>query len=283
MSGRAGLTLGASARGVKSRERRISRKVTVAKLVRRRATVKHVEVRDYLYVMATHELQPGDPVPSERELCDRFGVSRMTVRQAVDALAVQGLLQRVQGSGTFVARPKVDLQVRLTSFSEEMRRRGMTPSVRNLRAEEIPASSGVARALELSTGDPVVHLHQLRLADDEPMSVEHTWLPAVLVPGLLDDGPPASLYVALERRGILPTWGEDSVDAGDADPEEARLLGIPSGRSVLRIARRAFNADVSVEYSRSVYRSDRYTLWVPLARPNRPVVPRHRTSGPPTP
>ena len=117
MSCRAGLTLGASVRGVKSPARPIFRKVTVAKLVRRRATLKYVEVRDYLYLMATQELQPGDPVPSERELCDRFGVSRMTVRQAVDTLAVEGLLQRVQGSGTFVARPKVDLQVRLTSFS----------------------------------------------------------------------------------------------------------------------------------------------------------------------
>jgi GntR family transcriptional regulator len=278
MSCRAGLTLGASARGVKAPARRIFlRRAIVAKLVRRRSTLKYVEVRDYLHTMATQELQPGEPVPSERELCDRFDVSRMTVRQAVDALVVEGLLQRVQGSGTFVARPKVDLQVRLTSFSEEMRRRGMTPSVRNLRAEEIPASSGIARALEMSVGDPVVHLHQLRLADDEPMAVEHTWLPAVLVPGLLDEGPLPSLYVELERRGVLPTWGEDTVDAGDADPEEARLLGIPAGRSVLRIARRTFSADVATEYSRSVYRSDRYTLWVPLARPNRPIVPRHRT------
>jgi GntR family transcriptional regulator len=249
----------------------------VAKLVRRRSALKHVEVSDFLRSMATEELQAGDPVPSERELCDKFGVSRMTVRQAVDTLVVEGLLQRVQGSGTFVARPKVDLQVRLTSFSEEMRRRGMQPSVRNLRAEEIPAAGAVARALEMSPGDPVVHLHQLRLADDEPMSVEHTWLPAVLVPGLLDDGPPPSLYLELEARGLLPTWGEDTVDAGDADTEEARLLGIPPGRSVLRISRRTFSGDIAAEYSRSVYRSDRYTLWVPLARPNRAVVPHRRT------
>lgn len=249
----------------------------MAKLVRRRATLKYVEVREFLHSIATQELRPGDPVPSERELCDRFGVSRMTVRQAVDALVVDGLLQRVQGSGTFVARPKVDLQVRLTSFSEEMRRRGMVPSVRSLRAEEIPAGGRVAHALEITPGDSVVHLHQLRLADEEPMSVEHTWLPAALVPGLIDDGSPASLYGELEARGLLPTWGEDTVDAGDADQEEAKLLGIPTGRSVLRISRRAFNADVAVEYSRSMYRSDRYTLWVPLARPNPPVVPRHRS------
>src|ERR671919_2043787 len=154
-----------------SRARRLEflERSLVAKLVRRRAKLKYVEVRDYLYVMATQELQPGDPVPSERELCDRFGVSRMTVRQAVDALAVEGLLQRVQGSGTFVARPKVDLQVRLTSFSEEMRRRGMTSSVKHLRAEVIQADARIAAALEIEPADPVVHLHQLRYADGEPM------------------------------------------------------------------------------------------------------------------
>jgi GntR family transcriptional regulator len=248
----------------------------VSKLVRRRSALKYLRVRDYLRIVAEQELRPGDPVPSERDLCDRFGVSRMTVRQAVDALVVEGLLQRVQGSGTFVARPKVDLQVRLTSFTEEMRRRGMTPSVRHLRAETVPADAAVAHALEISPGDAVVHLHQLRLADEEPMSVEHTWLPAGLVPGMLDDGPPTGLYAELESRGLPPTWGEDTVDAGDADVEEARLLGIPPGRSVLRIARRAFSRDVATEYSRSVYRSDRYTLWVPLARPNPAVVPRHR-------
>ena len=248
----------------------------MSKLVRRRSALKYLKVRDYLRIVAEQELQPGDPVPSERDLCDRFGVSRMTVRQAVDALVVEGLLQRVQGSGTFVARPKIDLQVRLTSFSEEMRRRGMSPSVRHLRAETVPADAAVAHALEIAPGDPVVHLHQLRLADEEPMSVEHTWLSAGLVPGLLDGDPPISLYAELESRGLPPTWGEDTVDAGDADAEEARLLGIPPGRSVLRIARRAFSRDVATEYSRSVYRSDRYTLWVPLARPNPAVVPRHR-------
>ncbi|MGH8775403.1 MAG: GntR family transcriptional regulator [Jiangellaceae bacterium] len=252
----------------------------MAKLIRRRATLKYLQVRDHLRSMAADELRPGDPVPSERELCDLFDVSRMTVRQAVDALVVEGLLQRVQGSGTFVARPKVDLQVRLTSFTEEMRRRGMTPAARRLRAERTPAGAAVARALEITPGDAVIYLHRLRLADDEPMSVEHTWLPATLVPGLLDDEPPASLYAELEARGLPPTWGEDTVDAGDADEEEAPLLDIPPGRSVLRIARRAFSGDVAVEYTRAVYRSDRYTLWVPLARPHRPVVPRRRTPSP---
>ena len=243
----------------------------------RRGTLKYVRVRDYLHTLATQELDAGDPLPSERELCDKFGVSRMTVRQAVDALVVEGLLERVHGRGMFVARPKVDLQVRLTSFSEEMRRRGMTSSVEHLRAEVVPADARIAAALEIDPADPVVHLHQLRYADGDPMSVQHCWLTEALVPNLIDP-PPESLYAELERRGLLPEWGEDAVEAGEADAEEADLLGIGKGRAVLRIARRAFSRDLAVEFSEAVYRADRYTLWVPVARPQPSTVRSKRRS-----
>ncbi len=241
----------------------------------RRGTLKYVQVRDYLRALATQELDAGDPLPSERELCARFGVSRMTVRQAVDALVLEGILERVHGRGMFVARPKVDLQVRLTSFSEEMRRRGMKPSVKHLRAEVVPADARIAAALEIEPADPVVHLHQLRYADGEPMSVQHCWLVEALVPNLIDP-PPESLYAELEHRGLLPAWGEDTVDASEADTEEADLLGIEKGRAVLRIARRAFSRDLAVEFSEAVYRADRYNLWVPVARPQPSIVPSQR-------
>ncbi|WP_203433706.1 GntR family transcriptional regulator [Jiangella asiatica] len=242
----------------------------------RRSTLKYLQVRDYLRSLVGSELRPGDPVPSERVLCERFGVSRMTVRQAVDALVVEGILERVQGRGTFVAPPKVDLQIRLASFTEEMTRRGMTAGVRVLSAGIIPAEADIADALEVKPGAEVIHLHRLRFADDEPMAVEHTWLPAVRLPGFLDDGSPSSVYVELDARGLVPDWGEDTIDAGEADHEEARLLTIKPGKPVLRISRRAFTGDQAIEYSRSAYRSDRYTLWVPVARPNPPVVPRRR-------
>jgi GntR family transcriptional regulator len=175
----------------------------------------------------------------------------------------------------FVARPKVDLQVRLTSFSEEMRRRGMTPSIKHLRAEVVPADVRIAAALEIDPADPVVHLHQLRFADGEPMSVQHCWLPEALVPNIVEP-PPESLYAELDRRGVLPAWGEDTVEAGEADAEEARLLGIGKGRAVLRIVRRAFSRDLAVEFSEAVYRADRYALWVPVARPQPSIIPSQR-------
>jgi GntR family transcriptional regulator len=241
------------------------------------AVLKYVRVRDYLRSLVTHELTVGDAIPSERVLCERFGVSRMTVRQAVDALVVDGLLEREQGRGTFVAPSKMDLEVRLASFGEEMRRRGMAPSSTVLTAEEVPATPDVADALDLVAGEPVHYLHRVRHADGEPMAIEQTWVPASLVPGLLVGGAPESIYGELRRRGLQPDWGEETVAAGEVDAQDAALLGLRPGAAVLRLARRTFAGDLACAYSRSIYRADRYELWVPLRAPRPALTPR---SGP---
>lgn len=240
----------------------------------RHSILKYVRVRDYLRSLVTHELAVGDAIPSERLLCERFGVSRMTVRQAVDALVVEGLLQREQGRGTFVAPTKMDLEVRLASFGEDMRRRGMAPSSRVLAAEEITASPDIADALELLPGEQVFHLHRVRLADGEPMAIEQSWLPARLAPGLFDDGAPDSIYGELRRRGLEPDWGEDTVAATEVDGPDAKLLGLRPGKAVLRLTRRTFAGETACVYSRSSYRADRYVLWVPLRAPKRAMTPR---------
>lgn len=234
--------------------------------------LKHVQVREYVREL-TSGADPGSPAPSERELVQHFGVARMTVRQALDALVGEGLLERVPGRGTFVARAKIDVQVRLSSYTEEMGRRGLKPDSRSLLARMESAGPGVARALEINEGDRVVHWQRLRLADDSPMCIEDAYLADTVVPGFLDASLPDSLYAELKRRDVLPTWGEDSVDADVAKSDEAALLGMAEGASVLRIARRAFAGSLAVEVSRSTFRADRYTLWVPLSRPNTPVTP----------
>ncbi|HSE72519.1 MAG TPA: GntR family transcriptional regulator [Nocardioidaceae bacterium] len=236
--------------------------------------LKHVQVREYVRSLIDGA-EPGSPAPSERELVQHFGVARMTVRQALDALVAEGLLERVPGRGTFVARAKIDVQVRLSSYTEEMQRRGMKPSSRTLLARMEAAGPGVARALEISQGDKVVHWQRLRLADGVPMCLEDAYMADSIVPGFLESPLPESLYVDLKRRDLMPTWGEDSVDADRARADEAQLLGIAEGASVLRIARRAFAGNIAVEVSRSTFRADRYTLWVPLSRPNKPVTPKH--------
>jgi GntR family transcriptional regulator len=224
--------------------------------------LKHVQVREYVRSLVAGNA-PGSPAPSERELVHRFGVARMTVRQALDALVVEGLLERIPGRGTFVARPR-RVATRITSYTEEMKRRGMLAESQTLLARREQAGPGVARALNLTEGDAVIHWRRLRRGDAMPVCIEDAYLNEVLLPGFLQAGMPTSLYEALSLRGLRPTWAEDSISADLASSEEADLLELPHGRAVLRHSRRALSDDKIVEVSRSVYRADRFTMWVQL-------------------
>ena len=189
--------------------------------------MKYVTVRDYLVELIDTRLSVGDVVPSERELAERFGISRMTVRQAVDSLVSSGMLERRRGSGTYVRAPKVHVQSRISSFSEEMRQRGMIPDTRVLRDEEISAAPDVAVWLGIEPGEPVHYIYRVRLADGVPMAVERTWIAARVMPDLLTDGVPASIYGAMAAAGLVPTWGEDAIEAVSGDALVCEHLQIP--------------------------------------------------------
>ena len=120
----------------------------------------------------------------------------------------------------------------------------------------------MARALNVSEGDAVIHWRRLRRADGQPMCIEDAYLNEVLIPGFLQSGMPTSLYDALEARGLRPTWAEDSVNADVASAEEAESLEIEAGTSVLRHSRRGLAGEKVVEVSRTVYRADRFTMWL---------------------
>ncbi len=165
------------------------------------------------------------------------------------------------GAGTFVARPKRAAS-RLTSYSEEMVRRGMLAESQTLLARREQAGPGVARALAVTEGDAVIHWRRLRRADGVPMCVEDAYLNEVLIPGFLQSGMPTSLYDALETRGLRPTWAEDSINADVAGDEEAKLLEVGNGSPVLRHSRRALSGEKVVEVSRTVYRADRFTMFI---------------------
>lgn len=226
------------------------------------SALKHVQVREYVRSLVSGNA-PGSPAPSERDLVHRFGVARMTVRQALDALVGEGLLERIPGRGTFVARPR-PAATSITGFSAEMAKRGLLAESQTLLARREQAGPGVARALNLTEGDAVIHWRRLRRGDGVPVCVEDAYLNEVLLPGFLQSGMPTSLYEALVARGLHPTWAEDSISADTASDEEAMHLEIDPGAVVLRHSRRALAGEKTVEVSRSVYRADRYTMWIQI-------------------
>jgi len=240
---------------------------------------KYLALRDHLADLVARELHVGDAIPSERALSHEFGLSRMTVRQAVDALVTEGVLVREQGRGTFVAPQRMDFEMRLTTFGEEMTRRGMTPTTTVLAAQAVAATPDVAAALEIQPRQKVHFLYRVRSADRAPISIEQVWVPVALAPDLFSAGPPPSMYDALRERGHSPEWGEDTISADEATDTEASLLGLGVARAVLRAERRTYSADGAIMFSRSCYRGDRYSVWFPLRAPRPALVPRRKRAA----
>jgi GntR family transcriptional regulator len=208
-------------------------------------------------------------IPSERQLSEHFGVSRMTVRQALDAMTQDRLLYSRAGRGTFVSDGKVIEQPlqHLTSFTQDMLARGMRPSSRVLDGRIVDASFEMARLFGLAPTVEIVRLTRLRLADDEPLAIETVHIPARYVPGLLDrDLAAGSLYTLLNREyGLSLSGARQTIEAAEPTPEEMGLLAMDGPLPVLKISRLTVDANHRVvEYVRSVYRGDRYHLTVEL-------------------
>lgn len=207
--------------------------------------------------IAEGAIRVGDAVPSERDLSQIGGVSRVTVRKALDLLLREGLLSRKQGSGTYIAPRIQQSAALLAGFSAEMRGRGLEPGAVWLERAHGAAAPEEAMALGIELGAPVVRLARVRTADGEPLAIERATVPAVFLPG--PEAVETSLYEALSARGLEPARGLQRLQASLATRDEARLLGVPTGAAVLRIERRAFLADGrAVELTRSAYRGDRY-------------------------
>lgn len=207
--------------------------------------------------IVTGELDTGDALPSERDLCRILEASRVTVRRAIETLIDEGLLIRRQGSGTYVA-PRIEAQGSyLSSFSEDAAARGETTGAIWLMRTYAPASAEEARVLELDPAAQVLRLGRVRLAGGEPLAIEHAIVPAEFIPDL--EGLGDSLYAALEARGLRPVSGTQKVRASLATPTEAGLLSIAEKSELLRIERVTRLADGRpVEFTRSAYRGDRY-------------------------
>jgi GntR family transcriptional regulator len=216
------------------------------------------------------EWVPGDLIPSERELSEQYGISRMTTRQAITELVNEGVFYREQGRGTFVSRRRITQQLmRLTGFTEDISARGQKPSTRVLAAHMIPADELVAERLGIAPTEPIYYLQRLRLADDEPLAIETSRLHFKGCEKLLDeDLEQNSLYQLLESKfGVMLMEAEQELDAGLAGPEEATLLNMAVGGSVLYIRRTTYtDRNQPIEYARSIYCGDKYTFYTRLRR-----------------
>ena len=223
-------------------------------------TTKRVHVRGILEQLIDSELNPGDAIPSERALVHRLGVSRVTVRQAIADLVETGALERIHGKGTYVTGPQIDSRLHLTSFSREMRDRGLSPASVVLAATEEPADEGVARALRIRPGRPVICVKRLRTAEGAPMAYEVGYYPSALFPGLLQRELGSLYDVFASDYGVVMTSGQQTVRAESADSHLARLLGVGKRAPLLVQERITHAAERVIELSTSWYRADRYRI-----------------------
>ncbi|MDQ0456448.1 GntR family transcriptional regulator [Rhizobium paknamense] len=212
--------------------------------------------------VANGQLRHGDALPPERDIADAADISRVTVRKALDHLVEDGLLVRRRGSGTFVAKPVPRMQqplTRLTSFSEDMRRRGMIAGSHWLeRGLHFPTPEETM-ALGLSSSARVARLIRIRTANDMPIALERTSLPDDLLPD--PETVENSLYHLLGQRSIRPVRANQRISAVLLKDDETELLGVSAGSPALSVQRIAYlDTGRVMEVSRALYRHDAYDL-----------------------
>src|SRR5579875_2228205 len=217
-------------------------------------------------------LDPGAPVPTERELATEMRTSRTTVRQALTELVVEGRLVRRQGSGTYVAEPKITWPLYLASFTEQVEASGFKPSAEIIATQRIAAATELAQRLGLAARGPVYKIERVRFADAFPIAVETSWLPAERFPNLTRlSRSHASLHALLkEQFGIRMKPADEWIETAPATPREAGPLGVDVGTPMLVVSRLNFDFDgTPVELGRTWFRSDRVTLVTHLASSQR--------------
>ncbi len=215
------------------------------------------------------KLSSGDRLPSERELSEKLGVNRLTLRRAFRVLEDQGLLIRRRGSGTFVAQAKMEWQAgRLIPFTQGAQRRGYTPGAKVILFEQRPAEAAAAQELGLPVSAAVYYVHRLRLVSQEPVLLERFTVPVKRFPELeRHDLAQCSLYEVMETEyGVCISRAWQSLEPVVATEYEAKLLGVRPGAPLMLERRLAFDRDDQpVEYGKDLYRGDRFRFVTEVA------------------
>lgn len=223
-----------------------------------RGAPKYYRLKERLRALAA-EGEPGSLLPTERALAAEYSTSRTTVRQAIAELVAEGILDRQQGHGTFVAHNRPTYVRQLTSFTEDAGAQGLRSSSRLLGISTVPADGEAALRLELPEGSPLTRVERIRLINDEPLAHETALLPGEL-PELAEAlERTGSLYAALqERYDVRITEAEDTVQTHLAGPDEVALLGLEMGSPLLLIHRLGLAGERPAEWTRSLFRGDRF-------------------------
>jgi DNA-binding GntR family transcriptional regulator len=211
-------------------------------------------------------LKPGERLDNELDLTERLGVSRPTVRQAVQRLVEQGLVVRRRGLGTVVAAPRIMRSVALTSLYDDLAANQRRPATTVLAAQEVEADDELASVLALPAGAAVLSVERLRLADGTPLAIMHNYLPAGLLKGRPEDAlEQTGLYELLRSQGVELHAGEQVIGARHATAAEAKLLQAPRTATVLTMTRTTFDAaGHPVEHGSHAYLADRYSFKMTL-------------------
>jgi GntR family transcriptional regulator len=216
------------------------------------------------------DMKVGDRLPAERDLAEQLCVSRGTIRQALDALAARGLVERGVGRGTFVAAGKVEVRLNeVAGFTEQMARAGLQANARVLRAGVTKAPGAVAAALRLEEGAPVLRVERLRLAGRLPLTLEDSWIPEERFPGMGELDLRGSIYALMgDLYDRAPVRVTEALEPVVAQEHSAHVLGIEAGSPLMLVERTAYDgAGVPVEYARDLHRGDRARFVVQAAAP----------------
>jgi len=217
------------------------------------------------------EWSNGEKIPNEYELCKMYNVSRITVRQALAELTKKGYLVRKQGSGTYVSIPKIEQNLTsFYSFTEEFKKKGFSPSSKVLEFHLQISRKEIAHKLGLSEGNrEVYYIKRLRFADNIPVALESTYIPAALFRDLKEEDLEAkALYdIMRDQYGVVPSTAEESISAVNLGEKEAIYLGVNKGVAALQVERFTYSLETCIEYTIGFIRSEIFRFHVNLDRP----------------
>jgi DNA-binding GntR family transcriptional regulator len=222
----------------------------------------YFQVAQYLErAIETGEIEAGSRLDNEIDLADRLGLSRPTMRRAIQYLVDRGYLVRRRGVGTQVVHPKVRRPLQLTSLYDDLSSGGKHPTTKVLRLAEIPAPDTVARSLDLPEGTAVIDIQRLRYAQGEPLALLRNYLPKGLVHLDAERLEGNGLYQLMRSAGVRLHLASQSIGARAASVAEARLLDDMKGAPVLTMSRIAYDdSGRPVEYGNHIYRASHYSF-----------------------